>query len=354
MFVFSSYIFAQITVTTSDLPSSSSKIRLSTALTAGSIDYTLTGADYTWDFSTLVAVSQTIDTFVTVASTSIYYYPSFILAANQAEKQPDMNLLIFTLSNTYNFYKNAAASYAEIGYGTQFSVIPVPIPIKYDNPDVMYKFPLNYNNVDSSASNGSVSLTTLGYYGEVKTRHNVVDGWGSITTPYGTFDALRVKSLITVKDSLHLDTIMTFPISITRNITEYKWLAKGLSYPLLTITETSTGGLPATKTYVYMDSLRQFAGIQSNNISKATDLKIAPNPAKDQLNIDYNVNASADVEISVFDLTGKKVKTLLKEKQDKGEYELPVSVQTEGFNKGIYFIKLTVNNNSIVKKLVVM
>ena len=97
MFVFSSYLFAQITVTTTDLPSSSSKIRLSTALTAGSIDYTLTGANYNWDFSTLVPVSQTIDTFVTVASTSLYYYPSFILSANQAEKQPNLYLLIFTL-----------------------------------------------------------------------------------------------------------------------------------------------------------------------------------------------------------------------------------------------------------------
>ena len=354
MFVFSSSIFAQITVTTTDLPSSSSKIRLSTALTAGSIDYTLTGANYNWDFSTLVSVSQTIDTFVTVASTSLYYYPSFILSANQAEKQPNMNLLIFTLSNTYNFYKNSSASYSEIGYGTQFSVIPVPIPLKYDNPDVMYKFPLNYNNVDSCASNGNVSLPTLGYYGEKKTRHNLVDGWGSITTPYGTFNALRVKSVITVMDSLHLDTIMTFPINITRNITEYKWIAKNLGYPLLTITETSTGGLPATKTYVYMDSLRQFAGIQSNNINKAINLKISPNPAKDQINIEYNINASADVDISVFDLTGKKVKTLLKNKQDKGEYELPVSLQAEGFNKGIYFIKLTVNNNCTVKKLVVM
>ena len=161
MTVISSYMFAQITVTTSDLPTSSSKIRLSTALTAGSIDYTLTDTNYVWDFSSLVAVSQTIDTFVTVASTSIYYYPSFILSANQAEKQPDLNLLIFTLSNTYNFYKNSSASYAEIGYGTQFSVIPVPIPLKYDNPDVMYKFPLNYNNSDSSASNGSVSLATF-------------------------------------------------------------------------------------------------------------------------------------------------------------------------------------------------
>ena len=178
---------------------------------------------------------------------------------------------------------------------------------------------------------------------------------GTITTPYGTFNALRVKSLITVTDSLHLDTIMTFPINITRNITEYKWLAKGLGYPLLTITETSTGGLPATKTYVYMDSLRQFAGIDPIADTKTTtDLRVSPNPAKDQVKIEYNVNASADVDISVYDLTGKKVKTLLNNKQDKGDYELPISLTAEGFNKGIYFIKLTINNNSIVKKLVVI
>jgi len=104
-----------------------------------------------------------------------------------------------------------------------------------------------------------------------------------------------------------------------------------------------------------MDSLRQFAGIEPiKDINQANELKVSPNPAKDQVKIEYNVNASADVDISVYDLTGKKVKTIFKNKQDKGEYELPISLTAEGFNKGIYFVKLTVNNNSIVKKLVVM
>ncbi len=354
MIVFSTCIFAQITVATTDLPTSASKIRLSTATTVGSINYAATGANYNWDFSTLVATSQTIDTFVAVTATSIYYYPSFITSANQAEKQPNVNLGIMTLSNEYNFYKNATASYAMIGYGAQFSVIPVPIPLKYDNPDVMYKFPLNYNNTDSSVSKGSVSLPTLGYFGEKKNRKNLVDGWGTLTTPYGTFQVLRVKSVINVTDSLHLDTIMTFPINITRAITEYKWIAKNIGYPLLTITETSTAGLPATKTYVYVDSLRQFAGIEPIKDISKTELKLYPNPAKDQITIEYNLNTTAEVDISVYDLTGKKVKTLLKKEQNRGSYELPVNLLSDGFNKGIYFIKLNVDNNTIVKKLVVM
>ena len=350
----SSYIFAQISVTTADMPTSASKIRLSTATTIGSINYTATGANHTWDFSALNATSQTIDTFVAVTATSIYYYPSFVLTANQAEKQPNVNLGIMTLSNEYNFYKNATASYAMIGYGAQFSVIPIPIPLKYDNPDVIYKFPLNFNNVDSSASNGSVSLATLGYFGEKKKRKNTVDGWGTLTTPYGTFQVLRVKSVINVTDSLHLDTIMTFPINISRTITEYKWIAKNIGYPLVTITETSTGGLPATKTYEYIDSVRQFTGIEPINASKNIELSLYPNPSKEQTTISYNLNTAADVELLVYDITGKLVKTLFKEKQLKGSHQATFNTTSEGIYTGIYFVKLTVDNNSIVKKLVVL
>ena len=70
-------------------------------------------------------------------------------------------------------------------------------------------------------------------------RTNVVDGWDNLTTLFGTFQTLRVKSTLIEHDSVYIDSLSTgFPIN--RNITEYKWLGKGQGIPLLQVNEEGT------------------------------------------------------------------------------------------------------------------
>ncbi|MCD4745980.1 MAG: hypothetical protein K8R58_06750, partial [Bacteroidales bacterium] len=47
------YLSSQIVIDDNDMPDVGDTIRLSQAFTAGGIDYTLTGNNYTWDFSGL-------------------------------------------------------------------------------------------------------------------------------------------------------------------------------------------------------------------------------------------------------------------------------------------------------------
>jgi hypothetical protein len=55
--------FAQITITNVDMPNVSETFRLSTTLDMQGLDPVLTGANYSWGFSTLVPDSQRVDTF---------------------------------------------------------------------------------------------------------------------------------------------------------------------------------------------------------------------------------------------------------------------------------------------------
>ncbi|MFZ4413041.1 MAG: hypothetical protein ACOYOV_08145, partial [Bacteroidales bacterium] len=89
---------SQITVSSTDMPVVGNMINKSLALTTGTVDYTLTGANHTWDFSLLTPVSQSVDTFVSVLSTPIFYYPSFITSADKALKQPNINMVIAQMS----------------------------------------------------------------------------------------------------------------------------------------------------------------------------------------------------------------------------------------------------------------
>ena len=64
---------AQITITKADMPVANDTIRVTTANTSGVADPSLTGANYTWDYSALVPTIQNKDTFVSVSSTPYVY-----------------------------------------------------------------------------------------------------------------------------------------------------------------------------------------------------------------------------------------------------------------------------------------
>lgn len=77
-----------------------------------------------------------------------------------------------------------------------------------------------------------------------------------------------------------------------------------------------------------------------------------PNPFNPSTNIIYEVPNPGNVKIIVYDLMGKKIKTLVNKMKDSGTYQL----QFDGSNlaSGIYFYQLQVNGNSIVKQMLLL
>ena len=138
-----------------------------------------------------------------------------------------------SITAAYDFYKESTADLTQIGAG--YVVNTVPLPFLYTSADRVYKFPLDYLNTDSSTYQFGLPIPGIGYYGQTSKRVNIVDGWGSLTTPYGTFQALRVKSAITGTDTVFLTTL-GFGYRIPRPLKyEFKWLALGQKVPVLQI-----------------------------------------------------------------------------------------------------------------------
>ena len=240
--VFSSFLIfslhqlnAQIVITDADLGNVNDTIRYSVKQTLPNFDQTLTGANYNWDYSFLVPDSQRVDKLVPPASTG-YPFVAFLSTYGLVNPHPDQipfALLGSAPTNAYNFYKKSTAQLTIAVMGVTSAGTALPIPL---NPaDVVYKLPLNYGNIDSSTSGYAYPLTGFGYFRKQQKRVNTVDGWGMLTTPYGTFNTIRVKSVITVNDSLYLDTLgFGFNIPATTSY-EFKWLAQGEKFPVLEI-----------------------------------------------------------------------------------------------------------------------
>lgn len=272
------FVNAQITITSNDLPSTGQTFRTSISFELGSYNFEETGANYTWDFSDLGSMMQRQSTYVPVTQVPIIFWPFFLGSANQATEIEEFNLIPeLPIDGGYQFYNKTAAQYADIGIGLNLGGLP--IPLKFDNPDVLYKFPMSVGYTDVSNSDLSFTLPDVAHITVERTRISEVDGWGTLTTPYGTFQTIRLKSHVFEYDSIYLDTLGV-PLVFNREYIEYKWFGNGHGLPLLVATDDEFIGASIT----YIDSLRI---IPPSNF--------AAMPASDsQIDLEWSLNLSGD------------------------------------------------------------
>lgn len=254
---------AQISIIGEDMPVTGDTLRISLTANLAGHDPSQTGAGYFWNYSDLQHDTQRVERFLNTNATPFIY--QFIFNQNVANLAYPIDAIGFIpgieITDAYIFYKKNAGSYLRAGYAA--TVMGLPLPMKFDYPELLYTFPLTMNSPrDSSLSNFSLGLPSFGYLSIERKRINEVDGWGNLTTPFGTFEVLRIRSSVYERDSIYIDSIQT-GLPIIRNYTEYQWLAKEQGIPVLTIT---VEGPLVTATY------RDFARI-NNSLSITTEDK---------------------------------------------------------------------------------
>ena len=93
--------------------------------------------------------------------------------------------------------------------------------------------------------------------------------------------------------------------------------------------------------------------VERNETPKKFAIKsIEPNPFNSIVSIDYSIGEKTYIDISVYDVLGQKVKTLVNKKQSAGNYK----VNWDATNKpsGVYFVHLKTQNHTITKRAILM
>jgi len=338
---------AQIIIENSDMPSQGDTVRISTSLNPDFSDYTETGEDFFWDFSQMVAAYQTVDTFISPMETPPIYQLIFAFSSNLANRYlRDLPIPNFELTDIFYFYKNSGSKFTNVGYAA--SINGIPLPIKFDNPDVLYRFPLEYGDVDSSASHFQFGVDDFGFLLIDRKRKNTVDGWGTVTTPFGTFDVLRIKSDVHEFDSIYVDSLQ-MGIPLDRYYTEYKWMAKGQKEPVLQITADFTGGLVVT----YRDSVRMIYDAVDEHVSENKSLTVYPNPAYDALQVEFELNKSAEFELNLYDMTGRKMYTESRDHAVKGRNKKTINLQKAALKEGAYLLEVKAGDQHLTEKIII-
>jgi len=255
-----------------------------------------------------------------------------------------------SLTEVFNYIKNSPSAYDNVGFGASINGIPASVQ---NNPiDKEYLFPINYTNGTTgttSLSEFDLTVPTLGHYGQFMERITTVDGWGTLTLPNGTYDVLRVKSVLIKVDTIYVDQF-SFGQTIPRpEEIEYKWLAVGLGIPLLKVI-TNAGIVSQTE---YQDDFYTTVNIKEQ--AKMNSVVVFPNPTKHHLVIDYNSSVSGNLKVNLKDMLGKNVGVVYQNFSSKGTNKLIVNLAQHSIQQGIYFIELMVDDKAyFTEKIVVV
>lgn len=290
------------------------------------------GKRVTWDFTGLTCKGAHYASVV-----DLYETP-------HDEAFPESNAVIAEHGN-YFFYNVDKKTTKFYGYITDNVII------RYDQPVEKMRYPMKYGERFEGTYTGSTIVSTIS--GEYSVE---ADGYGKLIFPGGVVidKALRVKSydryIEAACNTVEVETI------------KYLWYAKGHRYPVLVIVQRNVfpaGEEPFKKKYaVYNDNL---APMQTKSKELATNIfdekipteyKVFPNPYKDHVNITYTLNSKQDVNVEVFDASGKLIEVFVNDKQTAGTHNYIFYPKKHNLAASTYFVKLMFGSEVHLKKIV--
>jgi len=145
--------------------------------------------------------------------------------------------------------------------------------------------------------------------------------------------------------------------SITPNFQKTGWWYSYFSRDSINVTNTKapislTPGeyrLYTTKRLTRPDFI---LGVPQNKLNNTADnLSIYPNPATSEIDVKWNMSTPSTGEISLFDITGRKVRVFY-----RGNFKRGINHQhfaLNGINHGLYFMVMNTGNTKQVRKLMV-
>lgn len=365
--IFGGSVAAQqaISITRYDMPNINDTFRYSiTDNLLGLIDLNDAGADKVWNYATLGSFDQRLDTLVDpVFGTPLVYNITFsnffdmnhfaTIAARNVFGSLNQNFI--SIENVYDFFRETNGSYANVGLG--LTINGFPLTSVMEPRDLIYEFPLEFGDEDQNFAQYGVSVPQFGYFGQKIERQNTVDAWGKLTTRFGTFNTLRVTTLLDITDTISIQGF-GFEQQRPREF-EIKWLAKNIGSPILLVRGQVLFGQRVVNTVEYLDSIRGFTlstfppdpidttGTVDTTSSgifdllRTADISVWPNPFSEAFQVRMNLLEPVTLQLQLFDITGKMVADLGKRALNAGPQQWSCELGEHALTSGLYHLVIS-------------
>lgn len=349
-----------ITITAADFAHGGDTVRMSQAIDAG-YDVSITGANATWDFTSLTAISQTLKDYRDMSQAPAFvafmfggfappkYQANYYIESTTLPIDQVTSFLPVQITDIFGYTRFTAADDSVQSLGVSMTVDfgsgPTSIPFRSDTIETRYVLPLSFNDTYSSRGYTNIDFNPIynASWTQAKQRTSLVDGYGTLMTPFGTFDVIRVKHDITEQDEITLEISpfppFTQPLDLPL-VHEYEWWANGEGEPVLKIVTNEIAGNEVITSIEYRDIyLGLDAGIEENAIT----FDLYPNPSTDVLNI---VSSSAMNQLNVVDLYGKIVRS------EKMFGQGMAFIEVETLETGTYMLELQTEDGISTKTFI--
>ncbi len=250
----------------------------------------------------------------------------------------------------YEFFDLTSSQLDMPGFGT----VTVDSSFTIDNipPDKLVIFPATLGT--SWSSNYSNHFNVAPGIEEVDstTSQLTIDAWGTYVGSSGTYDCLRIRN-----DEMLINKLLVngIPVSSdTSTYIEYTWIAEQVG---MLATVTSLSG--ETNPNFTMASVITFSvpttGIDEQQLSLPTRFELQqnyPNPFNPSTTIFFTLPATMNVQLTVYDLLGQKIATLVNGRLSSGEHQ--VTFKAADLPSGVYLYQLRGNGITQTRRMVLL
>lgn len=293
------------------------------------------------NFTSTIAGATTFTYDILLGTTSITYHVLVVGDANNTGYNM-ARLTPITVVNPANSTHNVIDETVE--YDTALASVEVNMPslevtegndvevpvriLNNSNPVGSLQLALNYDSslLDfKEVQNSGKSMNWLSF---VNLKNNVIE-WGGYDT--------TGNNLVTDGEPL-------FTLVFTAKQPQGDWAASPLYTSRKYVGNQNAVDMRVTPTngVVQINKL--------NGTFIVNDMMISPNPTNGEISIKFNVEKSGDAEISLFDITGRKIMTVVDKYMPKGNYTY--STDLTKLADGLYIAKLITKTKSATDKVI--
>lgn len=292
-----------------------------------------TGGPQTWTFSEAMFPVGGTQTATIVDPTTTPYTSTFPTADHAWRTVGQFGGTQFI---DYSYLQLTSVAFLSLGYGSTvggFTILEDNVP-----DDLILEFPATLGT--SWTSNYSVTSTPFPGATQIDStsRSTMIDAWGTVQLPTGTFNCLRVRDDETTTYNTYVSGILIN--SVTTTYYTYSWITEqeGWLVEVVSLEDEPNPNFTLAEGITFRTTS---SGLEDTQASLTEDFVLYqnyPNPFNPSTTIAYSLTRSADLEITVYNLLGEKMKVLFSGRQQAGNHS--VEFNGEDLPSGIYLYQL--------------
>jgi hypothetical protein len=305
------------------------------------------GGPQTWTFSEALFPAGETQTATIVDPTTTPYTSSFP-TADHAWKT------IWQFGGTqfidYSYLQLTSMAFLSLGYaGTAgpFTILEDNVP-----DDLILEFPATLGT--SWTSNYTVTSTPFpgSTQFDSTSRSSMVDAWGTVQLPTGSFNCLRVRDDEISIYNFYIGSILQSSDTIATYT--YSWIAEqeGWLAEVVSMEDEPNPNFSLAEGVTFRTTSTGLKGNQSPSINDFVLYQNYPNPFNPTTRIEYSLSRSTDLEITIYNLLGEKIQVLFSGKQEAGNHSVEFS--GKDLPSGIYLYQLKSKDFETYKKCILL